>query len=119
MLFRSRPLRTFTPEEVGQAVSPQTAAALREMMIAVVEDGTGTNGQVPGATVGGKTGTAQHAEGAAPHAWFIAFGESGDREIAVAVVVEEGGDLGSEATGGQVSAPVAAEVMSAYLGGGD
>lgn len=112
-------VRTFSPEEVGQAVSPQTASDLRDMMIQVVEEGTATRAQLPGVTIGGKTGTAQHAEGAAPHAWFIAFGESSDREIAVAVVVEEGGDLGNEATGGQVSAPIAADVISAYLGGGN
>jgi penicillin-binding protein A len=35
----------------------------------------------------------------------------------VAVVIEEGGDLGSEATGGRVAAPVARQVMEAYLGG--
>ena len=34
----------------------------------------------------------------------------------VAVVVENGGDLGSEATGGKVAAPIAKEVIEAYLG---
>jgi peptidoglycan glycosyltransferase len=68
--------------------------------------------------VAGKTGTAQHAPGRAPHAWFIGFTEQGDRAIAVAVVVEEGGNLGSEATGGRVAAPVAKRVMEAYLRSG-
>jgi penicillin-binding protein A len=67
--------------------------------------------------VAGKSGTAQHAEGRAPHAWFISFAEQGDRSIAVAVVIEEGGDVGSEATGGRVAAPVAKRVMEAYLDG--
>ena len=66
----------------------------------------------------GKSGTAQHAQGSPPHAWFISFAEQGDRRIAVAVVIEEGGDAGSEATGGRVAAPVARQVMQAYLGGG-
>jgi penicillin-binding protein A len=33
-------------------------------------------------------------------------------------VVEDGGDLGSEATGGRVAAPIARAVMQAYLRGG-
>jgi penicillin-binding protein A len=84
----------------------------------VVERGTGTSAQIPNVQVAGKSGTAQHAEGKAPHAWFISFAEQGDRRIAVAVVVEEGGDAGSEATGGRTAAPIARQVMEAYLGGG-
>jgi peptidoglycan glycosyltransferase len=88
------------------------------MMLQVVESGTGTFAQIPGLQVAGKTGTAQHGRGKAPHAWFIGFTSSGDRSIAVAVVVEDGGDVGSEATGGHVAAPIAKQVMEAYLRGG-
>jgi peptidoglycan glycosyltransferase len=88
------------------------------MMRLVVEEGTGTFARIPGTPVSGKTGTAQHARGSPPHAWFIGFAERGDRSIAVAVVVENGGDLGSEATGGHVAAPIAKQVMETYLGGG-
>lgn len=111
-------VRSFAPEEVNQPISGETAAQLREMMARVVEDGTATAAQVAGVEVAGKTGTAEHAEGAAPHAWFMGFGDDGERQIAVAVVVEQGGDAGSEATGGRVSAPIAADVIRAYLGGG-
>jgi penicillin-binding protein A len=88
------------------------------MMRGVVQQGTATSAQIPGLEVAGKTGTAQHAEGRAPHAWFIGFTEQGERAVAVAVVVEEGGDLGDEATGGRVAAPVGKQVMEAYLRGG-
>jgi peptidoglycan glycosyltransferase len=67
--------------------------------------------------VAGKTGTAQTAEGQAPHAWFVAFAPAEAPEIAVAVVVLNGGDLGREATGGALSAPIARDVMEAALGG--
>ena len=42
-------------------------------------------------------------------------GQSDDARIAVAVIVLDGGNLGNEATGGQVSAPIARAVIDAYL----
>ena len=53
--------------------------------------------------VAGKTGTAQNRPGAAPHAWFIGFAPAEDPQVAVAVIVENGGSAGSEATGGAVA----------------
>lgn len=108
-------LRTAQPERYRQAVSPQVAAMLAQMMEAVVSNGSGRLAQLPGVRVAGKTGTAQHAEGKAPHAWFIGFAPADAPRVAVAVLVEEGGDVGSEATGGRVSAPIAREVMRAVL----
>lgn len=109
------PIRTFGPREYGQPLSPESAAALTEMMVSVVEGGTGTAAQISGIPVAGKTGTAQTAEGQAPHAWFVSFAPADNPEIAVAVVVLNGGDLGAEATGGQVSAPIARQVIEAHL----
>jgi peptidoglycan glycosyltransferase len=100
------------------AVSAETAAALTQMMIAVVNDGTGRSAALPGVQVAGKTGTAQNQTGAAPHAWFIGFAPAEAPRVAVAVIVERGGDAGSEATGGRVAAPIAREVMAAILGSG-
>jgi peptidoglycan glycosyltransferase len=85
------------------------------MMEGVVESGTGTAAQIPGVKVAGKTGTAQHGEGAAPHAWFTSFAPADDPQVAVAVVVEDGGSRGSEASGGRVAAPVAKAVIQAVL----
>ena len=111
-------VKRFEGEDLGQAIPGRVADDLRGMMTRVVEQGTGTSARISGLQVAGKTGTAQHAQGRPPHAWFIGFTEQGDRSIAVAVVVEEGGNLGSEATGGRVAAPVAKRVMEAYLRGG-
>ena len=111
-------VKRFEGEDFGQVIPEQVAGDLRDMMRQVVESGTGVNAKIPGLEVAGKTGTAQHAEGRDPHAWFIGFTESGDRQIAVAVVVERGGNAGSEATGGHVAAPIAKAVMEAYLRGG-
>ena len=104
------------PEQLSQAVSADTAAALTRMMEAVVKSGTGRAAQISGIDVAGKTGTAQHAAGKAPHAWFTGFAPSNDPKVAVAVVVEDGGNAGNEAAGGRVAAPIAKAVMEAVLG---
>jgi peptidoglycan glycosyltransferase len=113
---KGRILRTFGPEEYGQPMSAENAATLTEMMVNVVEGGTGTAAQISGVSVAGKTGTAQTAEGEPPHAWFVSFAPAEDPEIAVAVVILNGGDLGNEITGGEVSAPIARQVIEAALG---
>lgn len=104
---------SYEPEVMSTPMSPETAAQLRDMMVAVVEDGTGTSAQIPGVQVAGKTGTAQSVEGANPHAWFISFAPASNPKIVIAVIVENGGSFGSEATGGAVAAPIAKAIMEA------
>nr|WP_210736830.1 penicillin-binding transpeptidase domain-containing protein [Cellulomonas hominis] len=105
------------PVELSDAVSAGTAQALTDMMVGVVESGSGTAAQISGVQVAGKTGTAQTGrEGEAPHAWFTGFAPATDPQVAVAVIVENGGSVGSEATGGRVAAPIARAVMQAVIG---
>ncbi|MEZ0073739.1 peptidoglycan D,D-transpeptidase FtsI family protein [Planotetraspora sp. GP83] len=103
------------PDELSEAVTPEVAAELTKMMTNVVQHGTGTAAQLPGITVAGKTGTAETAPGQPSHAWFIAFAPVEDPKVAVAVFVESG-SAGSDATGGQIAAPIAHDVMQAVLG---
>jgi peptidoglycan glycosyltransferase len=110
-----RAIKTFSPQQYGEPISPQTASELTQMMVNVVQSGTGTAAQIPGVTVAGKTGTAQHGEGRPPHAWFVSFAPAENPQIAVAVIVLDGGSLGSDATGGRVAAPIAKAVMEAAL----
>ncbi|MFJ3668680.1 peptidoglycan D,D-transpeptidase FtsI family protein [Streptomyces sp. NPDC090106] len=100
-----------------QVVSSGTAEQLRSAMQTVVEDGTGTNAQIAGATVGGKTGTAQHGENNSetPYAWFTSYAESGDKKVAVAVLVEQSDAARSEVSGNGLAAPVAKAMMKAAL----
>jgi peptidoglycan glycosyltransferase len=103
------------PGELSQAITPDVAAALTRMMVTVVKSGTGTHAQTPGITVAGKTGTAQTQPGKPPHAWFTAFAPAENPQIAVAVIVENGGKLGNEAFGGTLAAPIARQVIEAVL----
>ncbi|MDQ3619222.1 MAG: penicillin-binding transpeptidase domain-containing protein [Actinomycetota bacterium] len=103
----------YSPETIGRVMTSEHAEDVKDMMVAVVQSasGTGTAAQIPGVEVAGKTGTAQSAEGAAPHAWFISFAPANDPQIAVAILVENGGSVGSEATGGAIAAPIAKAII--------
>ena len=98
-------------QELRRSVSPAVASDLQEMMVSVVQNGTGTNARISGYTVGGKTGTAEHAAGAKEHGWFIGFVMKDGKPIsAVCVVLEESGDGGSgEAT------RIAGQIMRAVI----
>ena len=109
--------RTAPVDAWRRVMQPATAADLTGLMRSVVERGTGTAAQIPGVAVAGKTGTAQTRKGQAPHAWFIGFAPADAPQYAIAVLIEHGGDLGNEATGGRVAAPVARAVLSRLLTG--
>ena len=110
--FTGKVIHVVSPEPDGPIFSRQTAETLRDLMIDVVDNGTGKPAAIPSlrGEMGGKTGTAQTGvEGENPHVWFIAFGPG----IAVAVVVENGGDAGGDATGGRVAGPIAKALIEA------
>ena len=117
-------VQRFDPQVYGYPISPTTALAMRQMMVGVVERGTGTGAQIPGIIVAGKTGTATNCGTTPgctipPNAWFTAFAKAGPTDtpsIAVAVIVLDGGSLGSEATGGRVAAPIAKQLIESYFG---
>ncbi|ALU94890.1 MULTISPECIES: peptidoglycan D,D-transpeptidase FtsI family protein [Streptomyces] len=112
------PVYTAEPEELSRALSGENAQKLQQMMETVVKDGTGTNAQIPGVTVGGKTGTAQHGlnNSEKPYAWFISYAKTDNGSpVAVAVVVEDGNANRDDISGGGLAAPIARDVMKAVL----
>jgi peptidoglycan glycosyltransferase len=106
------------PEELGVAMSPETADVLALMMESAVTSGTATRAAVPGVRIGGKTGTAQVPD-RPPHSWFIGFGAveaaPDEPQIAIAVLVESSEATGDDATGGTVAAPIAQQVLAEFF----
>jgi len=102
-------LSTTQPHPFRRAVSSHVADELTQMMQAVVTSGTGTAAQLPGVSVAGKTGTAENVPGQPTHAWFIGFAPAQNPQVAVAVLVENGG------IGGVTAAPIARQVMQSAL----
>jgi penicillin-binding protein 2 len=81
---------------------------LHKALIETVEIGTGKRSRLPGIKVAGKTGTAQNPQGE-DHAWFVSYAPADNPEIAVAVIVENGGG------GGLNAVPIARKIYEAYF----
>lgn len=108
-------VQSFSPKEYSKPISGDDADALTEAMQSVVNSGTGTNAKINGVDVAGKTGTAEGGTGDPYTLWFTGFAPAKDPQVAVAVVVGNGGGLGQSGVGNTVAAPVAKKVMEAVL----
>jgi len=113
-------LRTFDPQPYSTALSSENARQMQLMMISVVEEGTAgiLQGIVDGegnlVQVGAKTGTAQTGrDNEQPISWMVAMAPATNPRIAVAVVVEDGGQ--AELSGGAIAGPIARAVLEAGL----
>ncbi|MCD1269332.1 penicillin-binding protein 2 [Microbacterium sp. MEC084] len=107
--------QSFQPSEFGEAVDGEVADLLTSMMVANVQDGVASGARIDGVDVAGKTGTAEN-DGDEPYTlWFTGFAPADDPEIAVAVVVEDGGGQGQSGSGNTIAAPIAKQVMEAVL----
>lgn len=97
-----------------RVISAETAVELARMMERVVTEGTGREATVAGHRVAGKTGTGRDAQGL-NHAWFVGFAPVENPTIALAVMIEPGGEFGESVTGGTAAAQVASEMFSYWL----
>ncbi|HEX7095239.1 MAG TPA: penicillin-binding protein 2, partial [Acidimicrobiales bacterium] len=116
----------FHPETTGtprRVVSEATAAALRDMLTAVVREGTGQRAQVNGFTVAGKTGTAWepvegggYGEPGNRHlvTSFVGFLPANEPKLSILVVLDDPAD--PYATGGSLAAPLFQRVASYAVG---
>jgi penicillin-binding protein 2 len=95
------------PEPTG--LKPEAIQVIKDGLISVVEYGTGqgmNDGSIP--LTGGKTGTSE-VLGQKDHSLYVAFGPATNPEIAIAVVVENGG------YGATAAAPIAKAIFQTYF----
>jgi peptidoglycan glycosyltransferase len=106
-----RTVDKISPEVQSTVMKPSTASTVTGMMERVVQSGTGTQAQIPGVRVAGKTGTAETQIGRTiNNVWFIAFAPADNPRVAIAVTMQ-----GQPGFGGDVAAPVAKAVMESLL----
>jgi peptidoglycan glycosyltransferase len=98
------------------AMSSSASRDLRQMMVAVVEGGTGRTAQIPDVDVAGKTGTAQSSPDRPPYAWFVSFAPAETPAVAVAVLVQDAGVARDQISGSGLAAPIAKAIMEAVIG---
>ncbi len=106
----------YDEESLGEAMSSEDAAELRDMMVKS-EENTGGDGKRDGLTIASKTGTAETGldpKTTPPFAWYVAFAPADNPQIAVAVVVES---KDVAATGGKLSAAIGRATINALVGG--
>ena len=103
---------SFEAQEQSTVMSEEAAGELALMMSRVVEEGTGTAAALSGVPVAGKTGTAEVAGAQRNQLWFIGFAPVENPQVAIAVTLADQ-PLGT--AGGQVAAPLAAQVMEVLL----
>jgi peptidoglycan glycosyltransferase len=108
--------RTFENAEFGRALEEDLAAEMVAMMVANVSDGAASGARIEGVEVAGKTGTAENGDTRPYTLWFTGFAPADDPQVAVAVVVEDGGGQGQSGSGNTLAAPIAKRVMEAVLG---
>ncbi len=118
--------QTYSPQQFSQAVSPEVAKTITQMMIGVMQDGTGkwlkriykteegkyiTARKAEGTEiqVAGKTGTAETDKSKPSHSWFVAFAPADNPQVAICVLAEHAG------FGATVAGPIAMEILATAL----
>lgn len=96
-------LKTTRGHSLGQAVGSGTAEQVKQVMLDVVQNGTGSAAAIAGVKVAGKTGTAE-TNNANANSTFVGFAPYDTPTVAIAVVIEQNakGEESAAAVGGQV-----------------
>jgi peptidoglycan glycosyltransferase len=108
-------LKQFEAQKLAEPITSVTASTLSSWMVEAVNSGAATNARIDGVSVAGKTGTAENGTGDPYTLWFTGFAPADNPQVAVAVVVQNGGGLGESGSGNEVAAPIAKKVLEAVL----
>lgn len=106
-------VKTMSANSVGTVMSEEETQQLTEMMKAVVQYGTASTLNDLSYDIAGKTGTAQYgdvSEGKA-HSWFVGFSNTGNEDIVVCVLIEDGGN------GNAPAVDAAKQIFQTYFAG--
>ena len=98
-----------------QPISRITAETMTRLMVDGVTNGAASNARIEGIAVAGKTGTAENGDDAPYTLWFTGFAPADNPQVAIAVVIEDGGGRGQSGSGNQIAAPIAKRVLEAVL----
>lgn len=104
-------IKQFSPDSYKELLTQTEAAALTELMMAVVESGTGTKLAGLTYTAAGKTGSAEFNNVKTDsHAWFTGFAPAQEPEVCVTIIIEGAG------SGGDYAVPIAKRIFDEYFG---
>ena len=112
----TKTVTTVEPKAIRQVVSSETAEQVRSMMESVVVEGGGRYGQVTGYNIGGKTGTSEPPPGKEEEGYvasFLAIAPVENTKVAVLLTLYDPAENNNY--GGQIAAPVVAQVLSEVL----
>ncbi len=101
-------LKTFSPKSQGQVISKEEADILKQLMSAVVEEGTATRLKGQSYMAAGKTGSAEYNANSDSHAWFTGFTYNTEFPVQITVIMEGAG------SGGEYAVPMARRVLDKF-----
>ena len=107
-------IKTLSYKETDGAVSPETSQTMKELLEAVVAEGTGKRAYVAGFHIGGKTATSEKLPRRSGRyiASFLGFAPASDPQVMVLVMIDDPEGI---YYGGTIAAPVAGEILGNIL----
>lgn len=101
-------IKQYEAKKLQKAISEEEADKMKELLVSVVEEGTGTALKTSRYSVAGKTGSAEYNSNKDSHAWFVGLSNVENPDLVVSVLVEDGG------SGGRTAAPIAKKIFDSY-----
>ena len=101
-------VKQYEPCSLGQLITVQEAEELQKVMVAVVQEGTGTRLASEWYSAAGKTGSAEFNHSSDSHAWFTGYTYDTDNPLQITIILEGAG------SGGEYAVPMARRILDQY-----